>query len=132
IDKVSVRGARGIEESELKKALATQEREYWILPGKLQRQRSDEDIERILAVYNDNGYVQARVESHEIQVDRQKATVNLIFTVVEGPQYGVENLTITGVTLFPESEVLCVVQLKRDDIYSRTTLSEPVRELHYA
>ncbi|PYN00532.1 MAG: hypothetical protein DME08_03600, partial [Candidatus Rokuibacteriota bacterium] len=103
IDKIIIRGARGLDESEIKKALATQEREYWILPGKLQRQRIDEDIERILAVYNDNGYVQARVESHEIQVDRQKATVNLIFTVVEGPQYRLENLTITGVTLFPES-----------------------------
>src|SRR5207245_8909353 len=73
IDKIIIRGARGLDESEIKKALATQEREYWILPGKLQRQRIDEDSWRILAVYNDNGYVQARVESHEIQVDRQKA-----------------------------------------------------------
>ena len=129
IDKIIIRGARGLDESEIKKALATQEREYWILPGKLQRQRIDEDIERILAVYNDNGYVQARVESHEIQVDRQKATVNLIFTVVEGPQYRLENLTITGVTLFPESEVLRVVKLKRGDVFSRTKLRETLREI---
>ncbi len=129
IDKIIIRGARGLDESEIKKALATQEREFWILPGKLQRQRIDEDIERILAVYNDNGYVQARVESHEIQVDRQKATVNLIFTVVEGPQYRLENLTITGVTLFPESEVLRVVKLKKGDVFSRTKLRDTLREI---
>ncbi len=129
IDKIIIRGARGLDESEIKKVLATQEREFWILPGKLQRQRIDEDIERILAVYNDNGYVQARVESHEIQVDRQKATVNLIFTVVEGPQYRLENLTITGVTLFPESEVLRVVKLKKGDVFSRTKLRDTLREI---
>jgi outer membrane protein insertion porin family len=129
IDKIIIRGARGLSEKEIKKALATQEREFWILPGKLQRQRIDEDIERILAVYNDNGYVQARVESHEVQVDRQKAKVTLIFTVVEGPQYRLENLTITGVTLFPESEVLRVVKLKKGDVFSRTKLRDTLREV---
>jgi len=129
IDKIIIRGARGLNEKDIKKALATQEREFWVLPGKLQRQRIDEDIERILAVYNDNGYVQARVESHEVQLDRDKAKVTLIFTVVEGPQYRLDNLTITGVTLFPESEVFRVVRLKTGDVFSRTKLRDTLREI---
>src|SRR5207245_10867462 len=83
----------------------------------------------LLPAYSGYGDRHARVESHEIQVDRQKATVNLIFTVVEGPQYRLENLTITGVTLFPESEVLRVVKLKRGDVFSRTKLRETLREI---
>ena len=44
--------------------MSTQEREMFILRGKVQRQKLDEDVERILALYNDHGYIQARVESH--------------------------------------------------------------------
>ena len=53
--------------------MATQERLYFILPGTVQRQKLDEDLDRIVQFYNDNGYLQARVESHDIQVDRVKA-----------------------------------------------------------
>ena len=129
IDKIVIRGAKGLTEKQIKEVLGTQEREFWILPGKLQRLRIDEDIERILALYNDFGYVQARVEGHEVQLDRERARVNLIFTVVEGPQYRLESLAITGVTLFPEAEVRRVVKLKLGDVFSRTKLRDSLREI---
>ncbi|OLE38431.1 MAG: hypothetical protein AUG00_05480 [Candidatus Rokubacteria bacterium 13_1_20CM_2_70_7] len=105
IDRIVIQGNKGLTDREIKKALATREREYFILRGKLQRQKLDEDVERILALYNDHGYVQARVDGYDVAVDREKARVTLTFTVVEGPQYRVGEVTITGVTLFPESEV---------------------------
>ena len=69
--------------------MVTKEREYFILRGTVQRQKLDEDIDRILELYNDHGYVQARVESYDIQVDREKARATIRIVVVEGPQYQV-------------------------------------------
>ena len=43
--------------------METQEREFYILRGTVQRQRLDEDIDRIIQLYNDHGYMQARVET---------------------------------------------------------------------
>jgi outer membrane protein insertion porin family len=129
IDRIVIRGNKGLSDRQIKKALATTEREYWILRGKLVRQRLDEDVERILALYNDHGYIQARVEGSDITVDRQKARVTLTFTVVEGPQYLVDQVKITGVTLFPEREVRRLVTLKAGDVYSRSKLRETVREI---
>src|SRR2546428_8744629 len=40
--------------------ISTQERQYWILRGTVQRQRLDEDVDRILQLYNDHGYIQDR------------------------------------------------------------------------
>ena len=63
IDRIVFKGNKGLTERELKDALATRERQYFILRGKVQRQRLDEDVERIIQLYNDHGYIQARVES---------------------------------------------------------------------
>ena len=69
--------------------METQERQYFILRGTVQRQRLDADIDRILALYNDHGYIQARVESHDVAVDRENARVTITIDVVEGPQFRV-------------------------------------------
>lgn len=129
IDKIVIRGNHGLTERQIKKALATKEREYFILRGKLQRQKLDEDVERILALYNDHGYMQARVEGYDTTVDREKGRVTLVFTVVEGPQYHVDEIRVTGVTLFPESEVRRLIVPKPGDVYSRSALRESIREI---
>jgi outer membrane protein insertion porin family len=129
IDRIIIRGNKGLTDRQIKDVLVTPEREWLIFRGKLQRQRLDEDVERILALYNDHGYIQARVEGYDMAVDRQKALVTLTFTVVEGPQYRVDQVKITGVTLFPEHEVRRLVRLKPGDVYSRTKLRESLREI---
>jgi outer membrane protein insertion porin family len=129
IDRIVIHGNKGLTDREIKKALVTREREYFIFRAKLQRQRLDEDVERILALYNDHGYVQARVDGYDIAVDREKARVTLTFNVVEGLQYRVGEITITGVTLFPESEVRRLVTLAPGDVYSRTKLRDSIRQI---
>ena len=46
-----------------------------------------------------------RVERYDIAVDRDKARVTITIDVVEGAQYRVGNIKLTGVTLVPEEEV---------------------------
>jgi len=129
IDRIVIEGNEGLSDRKIKGALATQERHYFILRGTVQRERLDEDVERILALYNDHGYIQARVESHDVSVDRERARVTVRFTVVEGPQYRVGELTFAGVTLLPESELRRQMQLEEGDVFSRTKLRESVRAI---
>jgi outer membrane protein insertion porin family len=129
IDRVRIEGNQGLGDREIKKVLATQERHYWILRGKLQRQHLDDDVERILALYNDHGYIHARVERTDVAVDRERARVTVTFHVVEGPQHHVEDVRISGVSLLPESEVRRVVTLRPGDVFSRSKLRESVRQV---
>jgi outer membrane protein insertion porin family len=126
IERIVIEGNQQLSDREIKKALATQEREYFILRGKLQRQKLDEDVERILGFYNDHGHIQARVDGYDIAVDREKARVTVTFSVVEGPQYRVDQVLIQGVTLFPEEEVRRVLQVKAGDVYSRSKIRQSV------
>jgi outer membrane protein insertion porin family len=129
IDRIVIRGNKGLTDKQIKEAMLTQERQYWILRGTVQRQRLEDDVERILQVYNDHGYVQARVESQDVTVDREKARVIITIVVVEGAQHLVSRMKLTGVTLLPEDEVLRQVKMKAGDVFSRTKLRESVKAI---
>ena len=129
IERIVIRGNRGLSDKQIKEAMATQERQYWILRGTVQRQKLDEDVDRILQLYNDHGYIQARVESHDVTVDRDKARVTINIVVVEGSQHRVASIAFTGVTLMPEDEVRRQVKLKAGDVFSRSALRESVKAI---
>lgn len=129
IDKIVINGNKGLSDREIKGAMATHEREYFILRGTVQRTKLDEDVERILSLYNDHGYIQARVESYDVSIDRERARVTVTINVVEGPQYRIADIKITGVSLVPEAEVRRLMKVKPGDIYSRAKIRESVSQI---
>jgi len=129
IEKVVIEGAQGVKPDKIKEIMLTQERQFFILRGTVQRQKLEEDTERIVAFYNDNGYIQARVESTDTQVDRGNARVTIKIVVVEGPQFKVGGVDITGNNVLPIEEIRRRVLFKPDDIYSRSKLRESVKAI---
>jgi outer membrane protein insertion porin family len=127
IDQIVIEGAQGLTPKQVKGAMDTQEREYIILRGTVQRQKLDEDVDRIIQLYNDFGYVQARVESSEIQVDREKARATIRIVVVEGPQFKVGGVDVTGNAVLPIEEIRKRIELKTGDVFSRAMLRDTVK-----
>ncbi|MEK7715376.1 MAG: outer membrane protein assembly factor BamA, partial [candidate division NC10 bacterium] len=129
IDKIVFQGNAGLTVAQLKDALVTRERQFYILRGKVQRQRLEQDVEQILALYNDHGYIQSRVDSTDVAVDRDRALVTVTFVIVEGPQFRVGDVTVKGVTLLPEKEIQRQIRLKSGDVYSLSAVRESRRRL---
>jgi outer membrane protein insertion porin family len=129
IDKIVIRGNKGLTAKQVKEVMGTQERQYFILRGIVQRQRLEEDIERIASLYQDHGYVQMRVERHEVTVDREKARVTITIDVVEGAQYRVGTIKFAGVSLLPEDELRRQLGFKSNDVFSRSALRDGVRNI---
>src|SRR5229473_465949 len=128
-EKLVIEGTQGVKPDKIKEILLTQERQYFILRGTVQRQKLEEDVDRIVAFYNDNGYIQARVESTETQVDRENARVTIRIVVVEGPQFRVGGVDITGNNVLPIEEIRRRVQLKPNDVYSRSKLRDSAKDI---
>jgi outer membrane protein insertion porin family len=127
IDKIVIEGNKGLSDRTIKGVMQVQERQYFILRGTLQRQKLDDDVERILALYNDHGYVQARVDSTDIAVDRERARVTITIRLMEGPQYRIGKVEITGVTLVPQEEIRRQIKFKSGDVFSRSKVREALR-----
>jgi len=129
IDRIVFRGNKGLTDKQIKAVMVTQERQYFVLRGTVQRQKLEEDVERIVGIYQDHGYVQMRVERYDTAVDREQARVTITVDVVEGAQYKVGVIKVTGVTLVPEEEVRRQLGFKSGAVFSRTALRDGVRNI---
>ncbi|MEX2220930.1 MAG: outer membrane protein assembly factor BamA [Candidatus Rokuibacteriota bacterium] len=126
IEQIVIEGSRGLTPKQVRATMETQEREFYVLRGTVQRQRLDDDVDRIIQLYNDHGYVQARVEKSEIEVDREKARATIRVVVVEGPQFKVGGIDVSGNAVLPVEEVRKRIQLKTGDVFSRGKLRDSV------
>jgi outer membrane protein insertion porin family len=127
IEKIAFRGNKGLTDSQIKDVMITKERQLFILRGTVQRQKLEEDVERIVGLYQDHGYVQMRVERYDTSVDRETARVTVTIDIVEGAQYRVGTIKLTGLTLFPEAEVRRQLRFKTGEVFSRSELRDTVR-----
>ena len=108
IDRIIIEGNKALTAGQIKDAMSTKERMYWIFPfSTVQRKVFDDDVDRILQLYADYGYIQARVESTEIVPDLARKKVTLRVRVVEGPQFHTGTITITG------NEILTIEELRK-------------------
>lgn len=126
IERIVIEGTQGLTPAQVRNAMDTREREFYILRGTVQRQRLDEDVDRILQLYNDHGYVQARVEKTETEVDRENARATIRIVVVEGPQFRVGGVDVTGNAVLPYEEIRRRIRLRPGDVFARSNLRDSV------
>ncbi len=129
IERIEIEGNQGLTASQVKGAMQTQERQFFILRGTAQRKLFDEDMDRIVALYADRGYVQARVESHDILVDESRGRVTLRVKIVEGPQFRVGKIDVKGTQVLPAEEILRLVRLKEGEVFSRSRLRQSTQAI---
>ena len=129
IEEIVITGNKGLTAKQIKEVLLTQERQYFVLRGTLQRQKLDEDLDRIVQIYNDYGYIQARVESHSVDIDRGRARVVIRIAVVEGAQFRVGGVDVTGNAVLPIEEIRRRIPLAPNDVFSRSKLRDSVKNI---
>jgi outer membrane protein insertion porin family len=130
IDRIVIEGNKAVTTGQIKDAMATKERLFWILPfSKVHRRVFDDDAERIINLYADKGYLQTRIESHEIVPNFEKGKVTLRTRLVEGPQFRSGAVTFAGNELLPDEEVRRLVSLKEGDVFNRSLLRASIRNL---
>jgi len=129
IDHIEIEGTRGLTPHQVKAAMETHESKFIILGGTLQRRTLDEDIDRIIQLYNDHGYVQARVESVQTIVAREKPRVTVRIVVLEGPQFKVGGVDIIGNSVLPLEEIRRRIELRSGDVFSRSKLRESLKAI---
>ncbi len=130
IDRIVIEGNQALSAKQIKGAMATQERLFWILPfSKVSRRVFEDDAERILNLYADNGYIQARVESQEIVPDFQRGKLTLRVRVVEGPQFRTGRVTFRGNEVLADEQIAPLIKLKEGDVFDRGLLRQSIRAI---
>jgi outer membrane protein insertion porin family len=85
---------------------------WYFFRGKLDREKLEEDVQKITAYYRKLGFFSARV-GREIEFDESGKWATIRFVIDEGPRYIVRNVEIDGVTKFRTEPLLSYMKLKR-------------------
>jgi outer membrane protein insertion porin family len=130
IDRIVIEGNQVLTASQIKGAMSTKERLYWIFPfSTVQRRVFEDDVDRILQLYGDHGYIQARVESTQIVPDLARKKVTLRVRVVEGPQFKTGTITITGNEILSTEEIRTLLKLQEGAVFNRGALRNSTRAI---
>jgi len=130
IKRIEFEGNKAFSESELKGLLAT--KEEWIFSfitnrGVLDRDMLTNDVAILSNHYNDNGYVEHKID--EPVVLRARDGLEVVFRISEGPQYRVGKVEIGGELIQDGKQMLKSVKLTSGQIFRGSRLREDVTAL---
>ena len=85
--------------------------------------------DKVRAYYRDHGYLDADVELPKL-VAREDGKQDRVFSIKEGPQYKVGQMSVTGVKAYPADVVIGAVKsLKTGDVAGQTALDDAAHEI---
>lgn len=131
IKRILFEGNKAFSESELKGLLATKEEwifSYFTNRGVLDRDILTNDVAILSNHYNDNGYVENRID--EPAIIRARDGLEVIFRVSEGSQYRVGRVEIGGELIEDGQKMLQAVKLTTGQIFRGSRLREDVTKLN--
>jgi len=102
IDRMAFEGNRKIKDAALKKAVQS------MAGGPLSRAIVHDDVERIIALYRQRGYLQVRVEPETIKTKNDR--LDLIFAITEGERLAVREIRFVGNNAYPLNKLRSVIK----------------------
>ena len=112
---------------ELRNQMETKEKWFfsWLTgAGEFNQEILDQDIMRISAFYNNNGYIQARVADPIVKYEGD--FIYITIKVDEGKQFTVGDVNIEGDLEFTKLELFDVIKIKKGIVYNRKTVQSDI------
>jgi outer membrane protein insertion porin family len=94
--------------------------------GRLDEAQLQQDLDKIREFYQNHGYID--VEIKDVRRERmEKGPMILTIVIVEGPQYHVNKLTITGYQNTTEQKIRMLLKMKEGSVYSPKQLRDDAK-----
>ena len=135
IERIEFVGNEEFDDDDLKELMETSEKGFlsWFTKsGLLDRKMLEFDLHKITSFYHNHGYIQAKTGDPEVTYEEgQGLTVTI--EVIEGPQYGVDEVDIAGDLIMDREELLGKLKIRDEDYFNRETVrldATALRELY--
>ncbi|MDD3906259.1 MAG: outer membrane protein assembly factor BamA [Candidatus Omnitrophica bacterium] len=129
---VKISGNKAVKTKEIKRILGT--KPAWLFnPGVFNEETLQDDIDKIKALYDDIGFMDAEVIPH-LDHSEEGRVLAVDIEVKEGKQYLVGDITFSGALVYPEKEVRKNIFMKKGKPFSTRALREDIfsiRQFYY-
>jgi outer membrane protein insertion porin family len=96
--------------------------------GRLDEVQLEQDLDKIREYYQNHGFIDVQVK--DVRKDRtEKGPMIITIVIVEGPQYHVRKLAITGYQNTTEAKIRVLLKMKEGSVYSPKQLRDDAKAL---
>ena len=123
IDKIIFVGNSAFSAGKLKGLMGTSEESLlsWVTSaGDLNEENLSQDMAKVASFYQNQGYIQARIGEPEIKFE--EAGIVITIRIVEGPQFKVGEVTMSGDLIIPPEQLLEKLKILEEEYYNRDIL----------
>src|SRR5258705_646303 len=133
ITQVRFEGNAHISQKALRKQMKTRGRTliYFVdKTGRLDEVQLEQDLDKIREYYQNHGFID--VEIKEVRKDRTpKGPMIITIVVLEGPQYHVRKMTVSGYQNTTEAKIRALLKMKEGSVYSPKQLRDDAKAVAY-
>ncbi|MCA9174478.1 MAG: hypothetical protein KDB14_08330 [Planctomycetales bacterium] len=101
---------------------------WYFFRGKVDKDKIDQDVEKLSRYYKALGYFQARI-GRELNYTSSGQWLKLTFVIDEGPRYKVRDIRVNGVTRFDPREVVQQMELKEGEPFFLAKMNKDLNQL---
>lgn len=133
IKEIVFEGNKTFSAKRLAKIIATKKRKFprFFFPGKFDKDKFEEDIDRIKAFYGSGGWLDTDVQwKEQYGPDRTKIFIHVL--VDEGDRYHVDKVSIKGNKLFTSNEIIGMLELKKGSAFLPELLQKDSQSIRMA
>jgi outer membrane protein insertion porin family len=99
--------------------------------GRLSSVQLDDDVQKLKALYQDNGY--ADVQINDVKIERvNPKKVDIFIYITEGAQYHVNAVTIEGIQIVTEANFRKVIKVTEGQVFSPSKLEKDIKAVEDA
>ena len=129
IKKIIIDGNKNISNRKIKKVMETGE---WGLfsfitsAGYFKKDRMENDIQKIKALYFDNGFIKIVIAEPEVDLDKKQRGMTITIRISEGDQYKVSSIDFTGNKVYDNETLQKKITLTPGTVFSKTRVEKDI------
>jgi outer membrane protein insertion porin family len=127
-------GNQALKASRLRKEMKTKQSNplgFITGAGRLSSVQLDDDVQKLKALYQDNGYADAQISDVKIERVNPKK-VDIFIYITEGSQYHVNLVTIEGIQIVTEANFRKVIKVTEGQVFSPSKLEKDIKAIEDA
>lgn len=127
IRSINITGNNDFEEEELLDEFQLETSDSgWFASDQYSSSKLTGDLESLRSYYLDQGYVKFAVDSKQVTISPDRKDINIAVNVVEGEQYTLEEVDITGELIVDKAELTALLLFREGDIFSRKKVTQTI------
>ena len=127
IKQIKIVGNQNYEEEELLDRFSLSTSNVFLFLGrkdKYSREKLTADMETLRSFYQDNGYLNFKVNSTDVSISQNKQDIFINISITEGKRYTVSSIDVEGTEDISADELRALLSTVPGDIFSRKQIAE--------